>query len=174
MGTFAPATKGHTIANALDGQALLRQIGRMMTRAPVLAIFSLLTLAACKGEASSPAPSSEPTQQSAPSMSAEAQKGRALFGDCAVCHQVDPARGHRIGPNLYGVYGAPAARHPDFRYSKALQRAGITWDEDSLDQYLESPQSFVKGGRMAYRGMKDPEDRAAMIAYLKTLTDEAE
>ncbi|WP_370334895.1 cytochrome c family protein [Parvularcula marina] len=135
-------------------------------------LFALI-LAACGGETEAPSANvMSAGGASAPSMSAQAAEGRVLFGECGICHQVDSAKGHRIGPNLYGVYGSPAARHADFRYSKAMQNSGIVWTEETLDPYLENPAKYVRGGRMAYRGQSDPEKRKALIEYLKTLTDE--
>lgn len=135
--------------------------------------FSALTLclvsAGCSG--------SQPSQEVAVAISGlspQAAEGQVAFGECALCHAVDPTKGHKIGPNLYGIYGEEAASHPDFAYSRALLNAGLVWDEATLDAYLENPAKLVKGGRMAYRGQPDPEVRAALIAYLKALKEHAD
>lgn len=100
---------------------------------------------------------------------ANAGNGARLFLSCAVCHDDTEGVGHRIGPNLYGVYGQNAAFHPDFAYSQAMASSDIIWDDDALDQYLANPLAFVPGGRMAYAGEPDPANRRDLIAYLKTL-----
>jgi cytochrome c len=101
------------------------------------------------------------------------ERGLAEFRACAVCHArtdpADPSTLRLIGPSLYGVLGAPSARLPDYDYSPAMRRAALIWDETTLDAYLAEPQAIVPGTRMSYAGEPDPEARAAIIAYLKTL-----
>jgi cytochrome c2 len=129
-----------------------------------------LALAACGGR-------EEPGEREAPKSAdrleapADTAFGRRLFRQCAQCHDARPADGHRVGPNLWSVLGEQAARHPDFRYSRAMEASGIVWDETSLDAYIRSPQAFIPGNRMAYDGMADPADRRDLIAYLRSLED---
>ena len=125
----------------------------------------LLILAACSGEAPPPTLGVE-ERLAAP---ADAEAGRRLGRICRTCHEVAEGTGHRVGPNLWGVVGAEAGRHADFKYSRALERSGIVWDEAALDAYLENPQGLIEGGRMAYAGMPDEADRRDVIAYLATL-----
>lgn len=86
---------------------------------------------------------------------------------CAACHALEPGQ-RRIGPSLHGVAGARAARAPDYRYSPALASSGITWTDAELDAFLLAPREAVPGNRMAYPGLADPADRAALIRFLKT------
>lgn len=100
---------------------------------------------------------------------APAADGRpASFAQCATCHGVVPdARG--IGPSLAGVFGAKAGHVPDYAYSEAMQSSGLVWNENALNAYLDNPQTTVPGTKMSYRGLKDAEQRAEIIEYLKTL-----
>ncbi len=101
------------------------------------------------------------------------ERGMAEFRACAVCHaRTDPAvpgTPRLIGPSLYKVVGAPSAHVPDYGYSPAMRRAGLVWDEATLDAFIAAPQSVISGTRMSYGGEPDPQKRAALIAYLKTL-----
>jgi cytochrome c len=100
--------------------------------------------------------------------------GERLYSQCAVCHTAAPpdsagARMRLVGPPLWGVFGRPAAAVDGFNYSRAMRGAGLIWDEASLDAFLASPQTSVPGTIMSYPGESDPQKRAALIAYLKTL-----
>ena len=99
---------------------------------------------------------------------ANASARPAAFAQCVACHAVEPGR-NGIGPTLAGVFGRKAAALPGFAYSPALRQSGLTWDEPTLDRWLESPAQTVPGNRMVYPGMRDAADRRAVIAYLKTL-----
>ena len=91
----------------------------------------------------------------------------AAFKPCAVCHSVDGSNG--TGPTLKGVIGRVCGTVPGFRYSRAMKIAAITWDESSLDRYLTNPQGLVPGNVMPFSGIPDAAERAAVIAYLRTL-----
>ncbi|MBI1777309.1 MAG: cytochrome c family protein [Proteobacteria bacterium] len=94
--------------------------------------------------------------------------GRKAFSQCIACHRAEEGK-NLIGPSLFGVYGRPAASVQDFSYSPAMKNSKITWDDASLDKYLENPMAVVRGGRMAFPGVKNATQRADVIAYLKTL-----
>jgi cytochrome c len=130
----------------------------------------LLVLAACGAEPPAEAPLTEAERLAMP---ASAASGQRLAQICRTCHEVGEGTGHRVGPNLWGVVGAEAARHGDFAYSRALERSGLVWDEAALHAYLANPQAVVPGGRMAYPGMPSEADRRDVIAYLRTLDGEA-
>jgi cytochrome c len=99
----------------------------------------------------------------------DAAAGRSVFQSvCAMCHS--PLAGqNRIGPSLFGVVGRHTASVPGYNYSPANKAANLTWDEATLDKYLESPQAVVPGTKMTYGGLKDATKRANLIAYLATL-----
>jgi len=96
--------------------------------------------------------------------------GEAVFRrNCLVCHTTDGK--NRVGPTLAGVFGRKAGTHPAFasQYSDANKNSAIVWDEEHLDSYLANPAEVMPGNKMAYAGLKNPNDRRALIAYLKTL-----
>jgi cytochrome c len=101
-----------------------------------------------------------------PALAADAEHGKALFAPCAACHT---DRGDSLGPSLKGVVGRKSAALDDFRYSNAMKRANLVWDEDNLRAYIRDPQGKVKGNRMPYGGMSSAGDIDDVIAYLKTL-----
>ena len=97
--------------------------------------------------------------------------GESLFRQCSACHTVDNGGANRVGPNLYGILGSPVAAADGFRYSGGLQELGGNWTPERLSGFLENPRDFASGTRMSFRGLDDPEDRAAIIAYLNTQSD---
>lgn len=98
----------------------------------------------------------------------DAEKGKSVFRQCSVCHSAKEGE-NRVGPSLAGVIGRKAGEAPAFNYSKPMKESGLVWNEKTLSEYLEHPQQTVKGTRMAFPGLKNPKDRADIIAYLKTL-----
>jgi cytochrome c len=98
----------------------------------------------------------------------DAALGKKAFAQCMACHRAEEGK-NLIGPSLYGVYGRPAASVDGYSYSPAMKNAKITWDDASLDKYLEAPLQMVRGGKMAFPGLKDKKQRDDVIAYLKTL-----
>jgi cytochrome c len=95
----------------------------------------------------------------------DAARGEKRFEECVACHAL--ARGtESVGPSLYGVIGRKAGEGGEFRYSPALKRSGITWTEQSLDQFITDPQAVVPGNRMPFAGVTDAAARADLIAYL--------
>lgn len=95
-----------------------------------------------------------------------AVRGEELYnGRCIACHSPDV---NRVGPRHRGVLGRQAGSLADFNYSKAVRNSGIIWDEQALDRWLTNPQAFIPGQRMNFR-VAVPQDRADIIAYLKTL-----
>lgn len=99
--------------------------------------------------------------------------GQRTFIRCAACHAVEPGLAHKVGPNLYGVWGAPAASRDGFvRYSEALSESDIIWNAETLDAFLTKPSDFVSGTTMAFGGLSSAEKRAALIAYLKVKTEQ--
>ncbi len=95
---------------------------------------------------------------------ADAAHGKLVFQTCAACHSEKP---DAIGPSLRGVYGRKAGSLPDFRYSNAMLHANIVWDEANLRAYLADPQAKVRGNRMPFGGLSDPQDIADVVAFLK-------
>jgi len=98
----------------------------------------------------------------------DAAAGEKVFKKCKACHVVDQEK-NRLGPHLVGVVGRPSGSVDGYKYSKAMQGAGLTWDEANLDQYLTDPKGFVPKNKMAFPGLKKDADRANVIAYLKSV-----
>jgi cytochrome c len=90
----------------------------------------------------------------------------ASFGRCAVCHTADKGGEDKLGPNLYGVFGKPAAKG-SFAFSDQLKGAGLVLDEPTLHKWLENPKALVPGNRMSFPGIKDAAKRQEIINYLK-------
>ncbi len=95
---------------------------------------------------------------------ADAEHGKAVFQQCAACHTDKPGA---IGPSLRGVYGRKSASVDGFRYSDAMKRADLTWDETNLRDYISNPQAKVKGNRMPFAGLTNAKDLDDLIAFLK-------
>lgn len=108
-----------------------------------------------------------------PYRSADLDKGEALFAMCRSCHTYVQGGANMTGPNLWGTFGAKAAHVAGFNYSDALKASGLVWDVATLDKWIENPRGLVEGTKMSYVGMKSPEDRAALIAFLKVNTSPA-
>lgn len=98
-----------------------------------------------------------------------AVRGKLLFLQCGACHAVVPGAPAKVGPNLSGVFGRKAGAAAGFKYSPAMGKAGLTWDEANLDKWLLAPAKLVPGTIMLFPGLPKAEDRKAVIAYLKTL-----
>ncbi len=99
-----------------------------------------------------------------------AEEGAEVFKKCRACHEVGPEAKNKVGPVLNEIIGRKAGTIDGFAYSdanKASGAGGLVWTEEVLFKYLESPLVFMKGTKMAFVGLKDPQDRKDVIAYLK-------
>ncbi len=103
----------------------------------------------------------------APAMAQDADAGKQVFAQCTACHAVTATNG--VGPGLLGIVGRKSASSPGFRYSPAMKRANLSWDEKALDAYLTDPQKTVPGNLMPFSGLADAKQRADLIAYLKMI-----
>jgi cytochrome c len=98
------------------------------------------------------------------------EAGRRVFQRCAACHTTEANAPARFGPNLRGVVGRKAASMPGYNYSTALKAQKFIWTEAQLDKWLKGPRALVPGTAMPFPGLPDPNDRKAVIAYLKSQT----
>lgn len=103
--------------------------------------------------------------------SANAQAGQAVAKQCAACHTFDKGGPNRVGPNLWGVVGGDKAHAQGFNYSQALQGAQGNWTYEDLDKFLFDPKGFLPGTRMTYAGVKKTQDRANLVAWLRSQAD---
>ncbi|MFO1067395.1 MAG: cytochrome c family protein [Geminicoccaceae bacterium] len=95
----------------------------------------------------------------------DAAEGAKVFKKCSVCHVVDKPQ-NRVGPSLLGVIGRPAGTVEGFKYSEAMKGSGIVWSAETLDAYIADPKGYIPGNKMAFAGLKKPEERADVIAYI--------
>ena len=102
-----------------------------------------------------------------------AAEGEKIFKKCAACHQVGDGARNKTGPVLNGVFGAPVAHVDDFKYSKDMteaHEAGVVWDEAHLAEFIAKPRAVYKRTRMSFAGLRKDEDVAAVIEYLKSVS----
>lgn len=102
-----------------------------------------------------------------------AARGEAAFRMCSACHTIGAGASHRLGPELNGVMGAPAASRPGFSYSLSLTErgaGGLVWDDATLAQFLRKPAAFVPGTKMAFAGISDTGRISDIAAYLATFS----
>lgn len=97
----------------------------------------------------------------------EEMRGQVLFANCSGCHKIEDGSSHGIGPDLSGIVGHRIAGATGYTYSNALASVLGTWSERKLDEFLASPQLFAPGTTMAFQGIPNPSDRAALIRYMK-------
>jgi len=101
---------------------------------------------------------------------ADLAKGQHLFAlRCASCHSVGPSARAGFGPQLNGLHGRRAGTTPDFRYSPAMAKSGIVWNEKTLAAFLDSPGDLVPGTKMRFWGMSDPKQVGDLLAYLRSM-----
>jgi cytochrome c len=99
-----------------------------------------------------------------------AARGERMYRACVACHSLEPNR-NMTGPSLAEIWNRRSGSLASFpRYSPALKSAGIVWNDDTLDAWLEDPQHFIPGNTMTFPGMKDTQQRAELLAYLKDVT----
>ena len=99
-------------------------------------------------------------------------EGEKLSHKCTMCHTFDKGGHNRFGPNLWNIAGSPIAHVDHYQFSDALEKVhDQAWTDEALDHFLTNPQAFAPGTKMAFAGMKNAEDRTALIAWLHTLSD---
>ncbi|WP_135449902.1 c-type cytochrome [Tabrizicola caldifontis] len=105
----------------------------------------------------------------------DAEQGATIFASqCKACHQIGEGAKNRVGPQLNRIFGRRAGSVPEFNYSKSMERMGsdgLTWTLTTLDAYIANPKALVSGTRMNYRGLPDPAERAALLAFLREWSD---
>jgi cytochrome c len=161
----------------------------MMRR--LLATAALLALASCGQPAtdSTPPAASTPAVEApatteaaddhqaeiaalpAPYNAADYAAGQRVFAQCRACHTIEEGGPNRVGPNLHAVFGREIGSVSGFTYSQAVQDANFTWDASHLDQWLQNPQTFLPGNRMAFAGVRTETQRRDVIAYLMIETN---
>lgn len=99
-------------------------------------------------------------------LTGDPEAGRRVFARCRSCHVLEEGV-NRVGPSMYGIFGREAGSVEGFRYSEANANSGVTWTAETMFEYLENPREYIPGTIMAFPGLRDEQDRADVIAYMK-------
>ena len=99
------------------------------------------------------------------------EHGEKVFKKCTACHVVAKGGKNKIGPVLYGVLGRKSGSISDYKYSKALIAHGKVWSYEEMNGYLLKPAAHIKGTKMAFAGLKKEKDRASVILYMNSQSD---
>ena len=103
--------------------------------------------------------------------SASTERGQAAAKPCEVCHTFEKGGPNRVGPPLWGIVGRPRASVPGFNYSPAMRSKGGEWTFEELNRFLANPRRDIPGTAMTFAGIERARQRADVIAYLRTLSD---
>ena len=129
----------------------------LLLLAPLLGVLALALPGCGQGERGEPVSAS----------GCDLTRGGRVFAKCQICHSAEAGGPHIVGPNLYAVLGRRAGTAASFRYSEPFRGADFTWNREKLDRYLLDPAEFVGGNWMPFTGLKNPDDRRAVICYLE-------
>lgn len=107
----------------------------------------------------------------------DADKGSRIWKKCSACHEIGPGARKKSGPQLNGIIGRAAGHEENFSYSKAMSdagEAGLVWTIETLDEFLTRPKSMIQSTRMSFGGLKDPQDRKDLLAFLSQYSNRPE
>jgi cytochrome c len=105
---------------------------------------------------------------------ASADAGQTSARKCAACHTFQQGEPNKIGPALWGVLGRDIASVPDFSYSSALREKEGVWDYEALDHFVANPKGWAPGTKMTFAGIGKAQERADLLLYLRSLSDNPE
>ncbi len=98
-----------------------------------------------------------------------AAKGKKVYNKCKACHSLKAGK-KKMGPSLFGLMGSKAGMVKGYKYSKAMKKSGLTWDEVTLDKFLKKPKKMIKRTKMSFAGIKKKKQREDLITFLKKAT----
>ena len=141
-------------------------------------LSAALLLTACGGQDSSQTNTSSapisvqtpPATQTAAREKTPLERGAKVYKKCKTCHTLEQGGRHKVGPNMWDLYGSTAGTREGFAYSKVMKESGIVWDDKTIDAYIENPRKYMPGNRMTFVGLRKPEDREAVLLYIKANT----
>ena len=102
---------------------------------------------------------------------ASVEKGQATAKQCQACHTFEKGGPNRVGPNLWNIVGSERGEGRGFNFSAAMKAKGGKWTFDELNKFLEAPREYISGTAMTYAGIKNSQQRADVIDYLRTMAD---
>lgn len=94
--------------------------------------------------------------------------GKKQYNKCVACHSTEPEV-QLMGPSLHGILGREVGSATNFTYSLAMEKAGFSWSEETLDKFMASPSTVVPGTSMPFGGIRNSDQRAALICYIRSL-----
>lgn len=102
-----------------------------------------------------------------PAAAQDLENGAEVFKKCRACHQIGESAKNAVGPVLNGLFGRKSGTIEGFSYSDANKSSGVTWDDATFAKYIADPKAFMPGNKMAFAGVKDPEDIKDLTAFIK-------
>jgi cytochrome c len=101
------------------------------------------------------------------SVAQDADAGEKVFAQCRACHQVGEAARNLVGPKLNGLFGRKSGTIEGYSYTDANKNSNITWDEPTFREYILDPKGKIPGTKMAFAGIRNPQQVNDLIAFLK-------
>jgi cytochrome c len=153
---FAPGTKMSFagVSNAAERASIMVYLNSLGSNLPLPAV---------------PAAAAGDAKGAAVAVVGDAAKGEKAFAQCKACHTINAGGANGIGPNLAGVFGEAVAQgRGGFAFSDALKGKGGKWDDATLNEWLKNPKAYAPGTKMTFAGISNDQERADVIAYLKT------
>ncbi|MDB5316230.1 MAG: cytochrome c family protein [Rhodospirillales bacterium] len=150
-------------------------VGRLLVH-PHKLDHPVLVIAGASAPATTAAPAAVAIEPVTPLLAAaNAQTGQQLAArQCASCHTFTEGGRAGVGPNLHGVVGRNHASMPGFNYSPSLRaKAAEPWSYEEINAFIAAPARTIPGTRMAYAGLANPQQRADVIAYLRSISPSA-